>query len=72
MRSQRVVHVVGRLATRRTVAQQWLRSWYRCLGRSSSGANPRLFATRYGTPQLKLIAMEDALGDGGWLRALSL
>ncbi len=34
--------------------------------------NPRLFVTRYRTPQLKLFALEDALGEGGWLKALRL
>ena len=34
-------------------------------------ANPRLFATRYGTGQPKLFAL-DALGEGGWLKALKL
>jgi hypothetical protein len=34
--------------------------------------NPRLFATRYRTPQLKLFALEDVLGDKGWLKALAL
>jgi hypothetical protein len=34
--------------------------------------NPRLFATRYRTPQLKLFALEDVLGGKGWLKALAL
>ncbi|MDP9477405.1 MAG: helix-turn-helix domain-containing protein [Actinomycetota bacterium] len=34
--------------------------------------NPRLFVTRHRTPQLKLFALEDALGEGGWLKALRL
>lgn len=33
--------------------------------------NPSLFATPHGTPQLKLFGL-DALGDGGWLKALKL
>jgi hypothetical protein len=33
--------------------------------------NPRLFATPYGTGQPKLFAL-DALGEGGWLKALKL
>ena len=36
-------------------------------------ANPRPFATRYRrTPQLRLFALEQALGEGGWLKALRL
>lgn len=34
--------------------------------------NPRLFATRYRPAQLKLFALEEALGEGGWLKALGL
>ena len=34
--------------------------------------NPRLFITRHKTPQLKLFGLEDALGEGGWLKALRL
>ena len=34
--------------------------------------NPRLFATDHRTPQLKLFGLEDALGEGGWLKALRL
>ncbi len=34
--------------------------------------NPRLFATKYRPPQLKLFALEEALGGGGWLKALGL
>ena len=34
--------------------------------------NPRLFATKYRPPQLKLFALEDVLGDAGWLKALCL
>lgn len=34
--------------------------------------NPRLFATRHRSPQLKLFALEEALGSGGWLKALRL
>lgn len=33
--------------------------------------NPRVFATGYRTPQLKLFGL-DALGDDGWLKALRL
>ena len=32
--------------------------------------NPRLAATRYRSPQLRLFGLEDALGEGGWLKAL--
>lgn len=47
---------------------------------SSGGAkledvkNPRIFVTRYrrSRPQLRLFALEDALGEGGWLKALRL
>jgi putative transposase len=34
--------------------------------------NPRLFVTEYRTPQLKLFALEDGLGESGWLKALRL
>jgi hypothetical protein len=34
--------------------------------------NPRLFATPYATTQPKLFTLEDALGEGGWLKALRL
>jgi len=34
--------------------------------------NPRLLATKYRRPQLKLFALEEALGEDGWLRALRL
>jgi len=34
--------------------------------------NPRLFVTRYRTPQLKLFALEDVLGESGWVKALRL
>jgi len=34
--------------------------------------NPRLFVTRHRTPQLKLFSLEEALGEGGWLKALRL
>ncbi len=34
--------------------------------------NPRLFVTRHRSPQLKLFALEEALGSGGWLKALRL
>lgn len=34
--------------------------------------NPRLFDTRYRSPQLKLFALEEALGEGGWVKALGL
>lgn len=34
--------------------------------------NSRLFATPYRTPQLNLFALEDVLGDGGWLKVLRL
>ncbi len=34
--------------------------------------NPRLFSTKHRPPQLKLFALEDALGEGGWLKALGL
>lgn len=33
--------------------------------------NPRLFSTGHRTPQLKLFAL-DALGEGGWLKAVRL
>ena len=34
--------------------------------------NPRLFATGRGTPQPKLFALDEVLGEGGWLKALRL
>lgn len=34
--------------------------------------NPRLFATRHRSAQLKLFALEEALGEAGWLKALRL
>jgi hypothetical protein len=34
--------------------------------------NPRLVATGYRSPQLRLLGLEDALGEGGWLKALTL
>lgn len=34
--------------------------------------NPRLLATKYRTPQLKLFALDDVLGEDGWLKALRL
>lgn len=34
--------------------------------------NPRLFFTRYWALHLKLVALEDALREGGWLKALRL
>ena len=34
--------------------------------------NPRLFATGHRSPQLRLFGLEDALGEGGWLKALKL
>jgi putative transposase len=35
-------------------------------------ANPRLFATGHRSPQLKLFALEEMLGEGGWLKAVKL
>jgi len=40
--------------------------------RLSAVTNPRLFPTRHRPPQLKLFALEDALGDAGWLKVLAL
>jgi hypothetical protein len=34
--------------------------------------NPKLFVTGYRTLQLKLFALGDVLGEGGWLKALRL
>ena len=34
--------------------------------------NPRLFATRYRPLQLKLFALDEVLGYGGWLKAVRL
>jgi hypothetical protein len=32
-----------------------------------SVTNPRLFPTKHLPPQLKLFALDEALGEGGWL-----
>jgi hypothetical protein len=34
--------------------------------------NPKLFVTGYRSAQLKLFALEEMLGEGGWLKALRL
>ena len=34
--------------------------------------NATLFTTRHRPPQLKLFALEEALGEDGWLKALGL
>jgi hypothetical protein len=34
--------------------------------------NPRLLATKYRTSRLKLFALDDVLGEDGWLKALRL
>jgi hypothetical protein len=34
--------------------------------------NPRLLATKYRTSQLKLFALDDVLGEDGWLKVLRL
>jgi len=34
--------------------------------------NPRLFSTKHRSPQLKLFALEEALGEAGWLKAIGL
>lgn len=34
--------------------------------------NPRLFATGHRTGQSRLFALQEALGDAGWLKALRL
>ncbi len=43
-------------------------------GETGLGAvtNPRLFATRYRPAQLRLFALDEVLGEGGWLKALGL
>ncbi len=43
-------------------------------GKLEDVTNPRLFATKYqrGRPQLRLFALEGALGEDGWLKALRL
>src|SRR5215218_1484320 len=42
-------------------------------GRVREGKNPRLFATRYHhSPQLRLIGLEDVLGEAGWLKAMRI
>jgi hypothetical protein len=37
-----------------------------------SVTNPRLFPTKHRPPQLKLFALDEALGEGGWLKAFGL
>ena len=34
--------------------------------------NPRLFATRHRSTQLKLFALEEMLGEDGWLKVMRL
>jgi len=34
--------------------------------------NPHLFATKHRPLQLKMFALDEALGEGGWLKALGL
>lgn len=34
--------------------------------------NPRLFSIEHPSPQLKLFALDEALGEGGWLKAIDL
>ncbi len=38
----------------------------------SGVTNPRMFATRYRTPQLKFCALEDALGEGRGINVVAL
>jgi len=47
-------------------------SWSPGSPRLGEVTNPRLFATKHRPPQLKLCALEEALGEGGWLKALGL
>jgi hypothetical protein len=47
-------------------------SWSPGSPRLGEVTNPRLFATEHRPPQLKLFALEEALGEGGWLKALGL
>src|SRR5215212_11386046 len=43
------------------------------VGRLREVKNPRLFATRYHhSPQLRLIGLEDVLGEAGWLKAMRI
>ena len=51
---------------------QWLRQEPPGKTKLGSVTNPRLFATRHRPPQLKLFALNEALGAGGWLKALGL
>ena len=37
-----------------------------------SMTNPRLFPTKHRPLQLKLFALDEALGEGGWLKTLGL
>ncbi len=43
-----------------------------CETRPVSVTNPRLFPTKHRAPQLKLFALDEALGEGGWLKAFGL
>ncbi len=47
-------------------------SWSPGSARLGGVTNPRLFATKYRPPQLKLFALDEELGEGGWLKALGL
>jgi hypothetical protein len=40
-----------------------------CETKPVSVTNPRLFPTKHVAPQLKLFALDEALGEGGWLKA---
>ena len=41
-------------------------------GKFEAVTNPRLFATGYPSPQLRLFELQDLLGDAGWPKALRL
>ena len=41
-------------------------------GKLEEVRSPRVFATGYRSPQLRLFELQDLLGDAGWLKALKL
>ena len=43
-----------------------------CETKLVSVTNPRLFPTKHRAPPLKLFALDEVLGEGGWLKAFGL
>jgi transposase len=64
--SEMAVEYGGRTLSRYDV------SLSRDTGKLEDVTNPRLFATAYRSPQLRLFELQDLLGDAGWLKALRL